>query len=116
MQQIIQEGVEEAVPGPVRVKAEIASLQHKANGHCYLELCQSGLGGPVAKARAVIWRSRFDVLSARFAEASGSALAPGMALVFEVRVNYSELYGLSLTVDEIEPRFTLGAAELQRRR
>ncbi|MCR5841252.1 MAG: exodeoxyribonuclease VII large subunit, partial [Bacteroidales bacterium] len=31
-------------------------------------------------------------------------------------VSYSELYGLTLTVDEVEPRFTLGAAELQRRR
>ena len=115
MQQIIQEGVEEAVPGPVRVKAEIASLQHKANGHCYLELCQSGIGGPVAKARAVIWRSRFDVLSARFAEASGSALAPGMALVFEVRVNYSELYGLTLVIEDVDVEHTLGEAELRRR-
>lgn len=115
LQQIIQEGVEEAVQGPVRVKAEIASLQHKANGHCYLELCQSGLGGPVAKARAVIWRSRFDVLSARFAEASGSALAPGMALVFEVRVNYSELYGLTLVIEDVDVEHTLGEAELRRR-
>ena len=115
LQQIIQEGVEEAVPGPVRVRAEIASLQHKANGHCYLELCQSGLGGPVAKARAVIWRSRYDVLSKRFAEAAGSPLAPGMSLVFEVRVNYSELYGMTLVVEDVDVEHTLGEAELRRR-
>ena len=51
LQEIIREGVEEAVPGPVRVKAEIASMQQRANGHCYMELCQSGPQGPVAKSR-----------------------------------------------------------------
>ena len=39
-----------------------------------------------------------------------------MEVLLRAQVSYSELYGLSLTVDEIEPRFTLGAAELQRRK
>ena len=57
LQQIIREGVEEAVPGSVRVRAEVASVQQRTNGHCYLELCQSDGRGPVAKLRAIIWRS-----------------------------------------------------------
>ena len=116
LQELIREGIEEAVPGPVRVRAEIASLQHKANGHCYMELCESGPRGPVAKARAVIWRSRFEALSRKFVQATGGALAPGMSLVFEVSVNYSELYGLTLVVGDIDVHHTLGEAELLRRR
>ncbi|MBO4742372.1 MAG: exodeoxyribonuclease VII large subunit [Bacteroidales bacterium] len=115
LQTLIREGIEESVPGPVRVKAEIASLQHKANGHCYLELCESGPRGPVAKVRAVIWRNIFESLSRKFIEASGGPLAPGMSLIFEVTVNYSELYGLSLTVEDIDVEHTLGEAELLRR-
>ena len=39
LQQIIREGVEDAVPDLVRVRAEVASIQQRGNGHCYMELC-----------------------------------------------------------------------------
>ena len=108
--------IEISFPERVWVRAEIASVQAKANGHCYLDLSQSEDGRIVAKAKAVIWRSRAEALRTYFREATGGELAAGMEVLLRVQVSYSELYGLSLTVDEIEPRFTLGAAELQRRR
>ena len=116
LQALLRAEIENAFPERVWVRAEIASVQAKANGHCYLDLCQSRDGRLVAKAKAVIWRSRFVPLRAYFREATGGDLAPGMEVLLRVQVSYSELYGLSLTVDEIEPQFTLGAAELQRRR
>ena len=116
LQALLREEIENAFPERVWVRAEIAAVQAKANGHCYLDLCQSRDGRLVAKAKAVIWRSRFVPLRAYFREATGGDLAPGMEVLLRVQVSYSELYGLSLTVDEIEPQFTLGAAELQRRR
>ncbi len=116
LQQIIKEGVEEAVPGPVRVRAEVASVQQRTNGHCYLELCQSDGRTELAKVRAIIWRSQATVLLSRFAQATGAPLQPGMAVIFEARVNYSELYGVSLIVEDIDVSTTLGEAELRRRR
>ena len=115
LQALIREGIEDSVPGPVRVRAEIASLQHKAGGHCYLELCESGPTGIVAKVRAVIWRSRYEVLARKFAEAS-SELRPGISMVFEIRVSYSELYGLALVIEDVDLQQALGEAELRRRR
>ena len=115
LQQIIREGVEEAVPGPVRVRAEIASLQQRANGHCYIELAQSGISGPVAKVRAVIWRSQAQEVLGKFAEATGGPLKPGVSVIFEVLVNYSELYGLTLVIEDVDVEHTLGEAELRRR-
>ena len=115
LQQIIREGVEEAVPGPVRVRAEVASIQQRGNGHCYMELSQSGLSGPVAKVRAVIWRSNASALLSKFAAATGAPLQPGVAVIFEVLVNYSELYGLTLVVSDLDVEHTLGEAELRRR-
>ncbi len=112
----LREEIEESFPERLWVRAEIASVQAKANGHCYLDLSQSEEGRIVAKAKAVIWRSRYAPLRAYFREATGGDLAPGMEVLLRAQVSYSELYGLSLTVDEIEPRFTLGDAELQRRR
>ena len=111
----LREEIEGSFPERVWVRAEIASVQARANGHCYLDLSQSEEGRIVAKAKAVIWRSRYAPLRAYFREATGGDLAAGMEVLLRAQVSYSELYGLSLTVDEIEPRFTLGAAELQRR-
>jgi len=116
LQTLIREGVEDALPGTVRVRAEIASLQHRTNGHCYLELCESGPRGPVAKVRAIIWRSSWDAISRKFAKEAGDTLHDGISLVFEVRVTYSELYGLSLIIEDIDVGHTLGEAELARRR
>ena len=116
LQQIIRDGVEEAVPGIVRVRAEVASVQQKTNGHCYLELCQSDERVQLAKIRAVIWRSRAVSLLKEFAKENGAPLQPGMALVFEGRVNYSEIYGVTLIVEGIDFSTTMGEAELRRRR
>ena len=116
LQARLREEIEISFPERCWVRAEIASVQAKANGHCYLDLSQSEEGRIVARAKAVVWRSRYAALRAYFREATGGDLAAGMEVLLRVQVGYSELYGLTLTVDEIEPRFTLGAAELQRRR
>ena len=117
LQSMLREGLEEAFPGKLWVKAEIASMQVKSNGHCYLDLCQSDPGeGIVAKARAVIWRSRYFALAKYFEAASGTSLKAGMSVLFRVQINYSELYGLSLVVDDIDAAFSLGQAELERRK
>ena len=116
LQTQLREEIETSFPERCWVRAEIASVQAKANGHCYLDLSQSVEGRVVAKAKAVIWRSRFLPLRAYFREATGGDLAAGMEVLLRVQLSYSELYGLTLNVDEIEPQFTLGAAELQRRR
>lgn len=111
----VRETLEESFPEKLWIKAELSSVQARANGHCYLELCEQQDGSIVAKARAVIWRNRYPALAAYFYEVTGSNLAAGMQLLLRVQAGYSEIYGLTLTVDEIEPEFTLGAAERQRR-
>ena len=115
LQQQMREGIEQIFPGRLWVRAEIASVQVKANGHCYLDLSQSEGGKVIAKAKAIIWRSRYIPVVCYFKETTGEELKPGMEVLARVVVSYSELYGLSLTIDELEPRFTMGAAELQRR-
>ena len=116
LQEMIRDGVESAVPDKLWVRAEVASIQAKSNGHCYLELSESENGRLVAKARAVIWKSIWYSLRTYFLEATGSELAPGMQILARVQANYSELYGLTLVIDELEPEFTLGAAELEKRK
>lgn len=116
LQQQMRGGIENIFPGKLWVRSEVASVQVKSNGHCYLDLCRNVDGRTVARAKAVIWRSRYQPLSIYFRESTGADIGPGMEILVKVQVTYSELYGLSLSIDEIEPGFSLGAAELQRRR
>ena len=116
LQELIRDGVESAVPDKLWVLAEVASVQAKSNGHCYLELSESEDGRLVAKARAVIWKNIWFALRKYFVEATGSDLAPGMQILARVQASYSELYGLTLVIDELEPQFTIGAAEIEKRR
>ena len=115
LQNSIKEGLCDLFPEKLWVKAEIASVQSRMNGHCYLELVQSEEGRQLAKVKAVIWRSKFPMIRAFFREATGKDLAEGQQILVLAQVSYSELYGLSLVIDDINPEFTVGDAELRKR-
>ena len=115
LQEITADAVGMAFPEAVWVKAEIASISAKSNGHCYLELSQSENGAVVAKARAAIWRSRYGKVARDFYDATGATLASGMEILTLVKVSYNEIWGFLLTIEDIDASFTLGKAERLRR-
>lgn len=113
----LKRGVEEIFPGKLWVKAEIASVSRRTNGHCYLDLCQNDTDGrPVAQTKAAIWRSQYSRIARAFEAATGSPLQAGMCVLVLVQLSYSELYGLTLSVDDIDPQFTIGEKELEKKR
>ena len=117
LQEMIGEAVSENFPGAVWVRAEISELKH-SRGHCYLTLVEKEEGSAlvVAKASAIIWASSFRLLGPYFETTAGSPLASGMNVLVKVRVQYSELYGLSLIICDIDPSYTVGELEAQRLR
>lgn len=116
LQARIKEGIEDAFPGKVWVKAEISSLSPRANGHCYLSLSQSRGGKVTAESRAMIWKWNFLQLKTFFEETTGQVLQAGITVLVRVQVSFSELYGISLFIDDIDPAFTLGEKALERKR
>lgn len=116
LQARIKESVAQAFPGRYWVKAEIASWSPRSNGHCYLSLVQSRLGKPVAESRAMIWKWKYPVLTRFFEQAAGEPLRSGITVLVQVQVSFSELYGVSLFIEDIDPSFTLGEKALERKR
>lgn len=112
----IKEGVAEAFPGKYWVKAEISSWSPRANGHCYLTLTQSRSGKPIAETRAMIWKWHYPQIKAFFEQTAGQALQAGITVLVRVQVSFSELYGISLFIDSIDPAFTLGEKAMERKR
>lgn len=96
------------------VKAEIDSISC-SGGHYYMGLLQkSPKGAELAKARAIIWRWKADLVT-YFRKVTGKDLDPGMELLMYVSVNYDARYGLSLIVSDIDADFTEGQREAQRK-
>ena len=112
----VKEGVEDAFPGRYWVKAEIGSWSPKANGHCYLTLTQSDRGKPVADIRAMIWKWQFPQLKAFFEQESGQPLQAGITVLVRVQVSFSEMFGISLFIDDIDPAFTVGEQALAKKK
>ena len=116
LQLLIKETVGEAFAGRYWVKAEISSWSPRANGHCYLSLSQSRGGKPVAESRAMIWKWHYPKLNYYFEQTTGQPLQAGITVLVKVQVSYSELYGISLFIEDIDPAFTLGEKALERKR
>lgn len=122
LQQRIKSVIEQGLPLPLWVVAEIAECKVNYSGHCYLELIEkaeatdsrASSSVPRAQARAVIWRSQYAMLSAYFESQTGSRLAAGMKILAKVTVSFHELYGLSLQITDLDPSYTLGEVERQK--
>ena len=112
----VKEGVEDAFPDRYWVKAEIGSWSPKANGHCYLTLTQSDRGKPVADIRAMIWKWNYPQLKAFFEQESGQPLQAGITVLVRVQVSFSEMFGFSLFIDDIDPAFTVGEQALAKKK
>ncbi len=117
LQEQIREAVARHLDGVLWVVAEVSELKVNASGHCYLELVERDEGGktPVAQVRAVIWSSTYKLLAHYFQFETGTPLAAGMKILVQGSVNYHPLYGLSLSISDIDPAYTLGEAERLRR-
>ncbi len=112
----LKEGVESLFPKRLWLKAEISAIKARNGGHCYLELSQSNESGLIAKASAAIWSSRYRFIAPYFESVTGSPLQEGMSILVEVQPSYSQLYGFTLVVNDIDPEFSLGLKELERQK
>lgn len=110
----IRKTIEERYQSEYWVKAEMHKLGKTPSGHCYPELVQKENGKIVAELRGTIWRQHFERINQRFMQVVKEPLKEDTTLMMKVRVNFHEVYGLSLQIIDIDPNYSLG--ELQRER
>ncbi len=90
------------------VVAEISELRLNQKGHCYMELVEKENNFIQAKIRANIWSYTYRTLNGQFEQATGTVLKPGIKVLFNLSINFHEVYGMSLTVNDIDPNYTIG--------
>lgn len=98
------------------IRADLSDVAVRG-GHCYCELIEKddNSGATVAKVRGIIWATRFQSLRMKFLQVTGQDLHSGIKVMLEVSVNYHEQYGMSLIITDIDPTYTIGDMERQRR-
>ncbi len=107
----IRDVVNEVFPSSYWVRAEISDVRTNASsGHCFLEFVEKNpiSGQLVAKARGAIWARTFRMLKPYFEMETGQVFTSGLKVLVNVSVEFHELYGYSLTVQDIDPAYTLG--------
>ncbi len=112
----IQETININFDQPVWVEAEISELRENPSGHCYLDLIEKEKNSDVilARIKANCWSPVYRILKPYFEDTTGQSLRSGLKILISVTVDYHPLYGISLTIHDIEPSFTIGELALRR--
>ena len=96
------------------VKAEMHKLNLSKKGHCYPELLEKENGRIVAEMRGIIWKTHFDRINKRFIEVVKEPLKDDITLLLLVKIEFSETFGLSLNIVDIDPNYSLGEIQKER--
>ena len=111
----IREALSQTHPDEYWVCAEISECHPNRNRHCYLELIDKNRQGrTTARQRAIIWSNTYNLLLPYFEQVTGQRLTAGIKVLVLVTVTYHELYGMSLTIHDINPTYTIGEAARRR--
>jgi len=104
------------LPDALWVRAEIAQV-NESRGHFYLSLVEKGGAKDdiLAQAEAVIWQQTARQLQFQLGKVWRGLLSAGVEVLLKVRVEFHERYGFKLLIQDIDPAYTLGKLELERR-
>jgi exodeoxyribonuclease VII large subunit len=61
-----------------------------------------------------VWNKRYRFIKSFFENITGETLKEGQKILVKAKVEYHELYGLSLIVSDIDPAFTIGEMAVKR--
>ena len=98
---------------PLWVRAEISQV-NESRGHHYFTFVEKTDAGVVARASGMLWAKTFRRLTRQLGQGLTTLLQDGREVLVQVEPKYSEVYGFSLHIVDIDPTFTLGKLELER--
>jgi exodeoxyribonuclease VII large subunit len=106
--------VANAYPSSTWVMVDVAEAT--VRNHVYLDLAERDEQGVlIARARGVIWAREAREILPKFEAATGMSIGPGIKLLVRARPTFNGQYGFSLSIDAIDPDYTLGDLEARKR-
>jgi exodeoxyribonuclease VII large subunit len=112
----IQKTIAERYGSSFWVKAEMNKLNHYSHsGHCYPELVEKTNGNVIAQMKANLWKTDFDRINHNFLRVLKEPLKDGVKILFCASLSFDPSHGLSLRILDIDPSFSLGELEREKR-
>lgn len=99
----------------VWITAEIGQIG-LSRGHYYVRLLEKEEDDIIAELSAVIWASDFKRIQRILGATAEGVFAEGLEVRLKGRLDFHERYGLKLIVEEIDPTYTIGKLEIERRK
>lgn len=102
---------------PIWVECEINQVSN-SRGNIYLELIEKSDDNDeiIAKTAATVWYRQFLFIKKKLNKLTDSILSPGVKVKLKVNITFSERYGMSFNVIDLDPSFTFGQFELNRQK
>ncbi|MDP4281828.1 MAG: exodeoxyribonuclease VII large subunit [Bacteroidota bacterium] len=113
--QSIQETLSTRYTGSFWVKAEMNKLNlYSYSGHCYPELVEKKDNKVIAQVKSTLWRDDYNYINSKFIRVLNEPLKDGIKILFQARIAFDPVYGLSLRILDIDPSYTLGDLEREK--
>lgn len=99
------------------IECEINQVSN-SRGNLYLDLIEKDEKSDniIAKSAATIWYRQYLFIKKKLDKLTDSILTAGIKVKLKVEVVFSERYGFSLNILDIDPAFTFGQFELNRQK
>jgi exodeoxyribonuclease VII large subunit len=111
----IQKTLDNRYSSPFWVKAEMHKLNfYRHSGHCYPDLIEKKDGKVIAQLRANLWATDYQKINRKFLAVLNEPLKDGTKIMFEAKITFDAVYGLSLNILDIDPCYTLGDLEIEK--
>jgi exodeoxyribonuclease VII large subunit len=112
----IKKTLEERYKSAFWIKAEMNKLNHYSqSGHCFPELVEKRDGKIIAQIKSNIWRDDYQNINRNFLRILKEPLKDGIKILFLAKISFDPAFGLSLQIIDIDPQYTLGDLENEKR-
>lgn len=99
------------------IRAEISQIGI-SKGHYYIDLIEKNeqTDHIIASINAIIWQSKVTDLKYTLKRDFDQILQSGMEVLFKVKVNFHERFGIKVFIEDIDPTFTFGKLVIQKKK
>ena len=112
----IKKTLEQRYKSTFWIKAEMNKLNHYSqSGHCFPEIIEKVNGKIIAQIKATLWRDDYQNINRNFLRILKEPLKDGIKILFLAKISFDPAFGLSLQIIDIDPHYTLGDLENEKR-
>lgn len=112
----IKKTLEERYKSAFWIKAEMNKLNHYSqSGHCFPEIIEKKDGKIIAEIKSTLWRDDYQNINQNFLRILKEPLKDGIKILFLAKISFDPAFGLSLQIIDIDPQYTLGDLENEKR-